>query len=111
MLGAGAQMANRDGETSMSRVMRDERTIAVELASYRWAYLLTSYALLGSVMYRSFVRGEASWDLLAIILAGGAVSSLYQGSYRVITGRWLVLTLLVTAMGLLVGALMLLLLR
>jgi len=44
-------------------VERDERTVAVENASYRWAYLLLTYALLVDVMYRSLVRHEASPDI------------------------------------------------
>ncbi len=46
-------------------VERDERTVAVENASYRWAYLLLTYALLVDAMCRSLVRHEASWDLMA----------------------------------------------
>ena len=72
--------------------MRDERTIATENASYRWAYLLISYGLLGSIMYRSFVIHEATWDLMALVIAGGAVASVYQGRQRVLSGRWAVMT-------------------
>jgi hypothetical protein len=39
-------------------VERDERTVAVENASYRWAYSLLTYALLVDVMYRSLVRRQ-----------------------------------------------------
>jgi uncharacterized protein YejL (UPF0352 family) len=51
-----------------------------------------SYGLLLSVMYRSFIRHEASWDLLALVILGGAVSALYQGSFRVLSRRWLMLS-------------------
>jgi hypothetical protein len=69
-------------------VVKDERTVAVENASYRWAYLVLSYGLLLSTAYRGFVRDEASWDLLGLVLLGGAVSTFYQHSFRVLPRRW-----------------------
>jgi hypothetical protein len=85
-------------------VVRDERTVAVEHASYRWAYLVLSYGLLLSVMYRSFVLHEASWDLLLLVIVGGAVSALYQNSYRVLTRRWLILSAAAAGIALVIGA-------
>lgn len=70
------------------QVLKDERTVAVENASYRWAYLVLSYGLLVSTAYRGFVRDEASWDLLGLVLLGGAVSTFYQHSFRVLPRRW-----------------------
>ena len=61
-------------------IMRDERTVATENASYRWAYLVLSFGLLVSTAYRSFVRHESSWDLIALVILGGAVAIFYQGS-------------------------------
>jgi hypothetical protein len=75
-------------------VPRDERTTAVENASYRWAYLLLSYGLLLSVAYRGFVRHESAWDLLALVLLGGVVTTLYQGRHQVLSMRWVLLMLL-----------------
>jgi hypothetical protein len=63
---------------STASIMRDERTVATENASYRWAYLLLSYGLLVSVCYRAFARNESSWDLLALVIVGGVVSTVYQ---------------------------------
>ena len=48
--------------TGVSGVVRDERTVAVEDASYRFAYIFITFALLLDVMYRSLVRQEASWE-------------------------------------------------
>jgi hypothetical protein len=87
-------------------VVTDERTIAVEHASYRWAYLVLSYGLLLSVMYRSVMRHEASWDLLALVVLGGAVSALYQGSFRVLSRRWLLLSAAAALMALVLGVIM-----
>jgi len=69
-------------------VVRDERTTAIENASYRWAYLFMSYGLLLSVAYRGLVRQESSWDLLALVIVGGIVATLYQGNQGILTRRW-----------------------
>jgi hypothetical protein len=69
----------------MNVVMRDERTTAVENASYRVAYGFVAFAVLLDVIYRSGVRGEAPWDLLAIVIVSGIGSSLYLARYRVLT--------------------------
>jgi 1,4-dihydroxy-2-naphthoate octaprenyltransferase len=71
-------------------IMRDERTVATENASYRWAYLAMSFGLLVSTAYRSFVRNESAWDLLALVILGGAVATFYQGGRRTLSRRWAV---------------------
>ena len=92
-------------------VMKDERTRAIEHASYRWAYMVLSYGLLLSTMYRSFVRGEAAWDLLGLVILGGAVSTLYQGNFRVLSRRWLVVSAASALLALVVGVIIVLALR
>ena len=69
-------------------VIRDERTVTVENSSYRWAYLLLSFGLLAVVAYRGFVWRESGWDLLALVVLGGLVATLYQGAYKVLSRRW-----------------------
>jgi hypothetical protein len=69
-------------------VERDERTVAVENASYRWAYLFLSFGLLALVAYRSFVHHEGAWDLLALVVLGGILSAAYQGIHKVLTAQW-----------------------
>jgi len=87
-------------------IIRDERTVATENASYRWAYLVLSFGLLASTAYRAFARHESAWDLLALVIVGGAVATFYQGSERVLSKRWAVasaaavLLALVVAVGL-----------
>jgi len=78
-------------------VTRDERTITIENASYRWAYHLLSLGLLVSVIYRGFIRQESSWDLLALVILGGLVTTLYQGIHGVLSRRW-VLVAVTTAL-------------
>jgi uncharacterized membrane protein YfcA len=73
--------------TGVNSVVRDERTVVVEDASYRFAYGFIAFALLLDVMYRSLVRQEAPWDLLALVILGGVVSTLYQWKHKTLTGR------------------------
>jgi hypothetical protein len=83
-------------------VERDERTVAVENASYRWSYVVLCFGLLLAVIYRSLVRQEAAWDLLALVVIGGAVGTAYQGFQRVLTRQWTVtaiLTMVAAAVG------------
>jgi hypothetical protein len=69
-------------------VDRDERTVAVENASYRWAYLFLSFGLLGLVAYRSFVHRESPWDLMALVVLGGFLTAAYQWFHKVLTAQW-----------------------
>jgi hypothetical protein len=73
-------------------VSRDERTIVVENASYRIAYLVISFGLLASVAYRGFVLQQSSWDLLALVILGGATATMYQGTMKVLSRRWIIAT-------------------
>jgi hypothetical protein len=74
---------------STTLVQRDERTTVVENASYRWAYLFLSFGLLAIVVYRSFVRQENSWDLLGLVILGGAATIIYQGFHKVLGKQWI----------------------
>jgi len=77
-------------------VVRDERTMTVENASYRWAYHLLSFGLLLDVAYRGVARNESSWDLLALVIVTGLAATLYQQANKVLSRRW-ALTAVVTA--------------
>ena len=69
-------------------VERDERTVAVEHASYRWAYIVLTYALLVDVMYRGLFRNEAAWDLMALVIGGGIFCSVYQARQKILARGW-----------------------
>jgi hypothetical protein len=69
-------------------VNRDERTVAVENSSYRWAYCLLTYALLVDVMCRAWFRHEAAWDLMAMVVVGGVVATVYQARQGILTPGW-----------------------
>lgn len=81
-------------QVAAPEVQRDERTIAVEHASFRLAYLCLSYGLLAAVAYRSLVRHEQPWDLMALVVAGGVVSAGYQAANRTLNRRWAMITAL-----------------
>jgi hypothetical protein len=68
-----------------SAVHRDERTVAIENQSYRWAFHVFAYGLLAIVAYRSYMADEAAWDLLALVVIGGSAASLYQWTHNVLT--------------------------
>jgi hypothetical protein len=80
--------------STLETVERDERTVAVENTSYRYAYLVLTYALLADVGWRSFVRHEAAWDLMALVIVGGVVGTLYQASQKVLSRSWVKTALL-----------------
>lgn len=69
-------------------VERDERTVAVENGSYRWAYALLTYALLVDVMYRGLFRNEAAWDLMALVIGGGIFCGVYQARQKTLVHGW-----------------------
>lgn len=79
---------------STSAACSDERTLAVENASFRWTYLFLSFGLLAVVAYRGFALHEQSWDLLALVVLGGVLSAAYQGYHRVLSRQWAVACLL-----------------
>ena len=66
---------------------RHERAVAVEQASYRWAYFAMSFGVLGLVAYRSLLWREASWDLLLLVVLGGTVPAAYQAYHHVAMSR------------------------
>jgi len=90
-------------------VERDERTTAVENAGYRWSYLVLSFGLLAIVAFRSFSRGEESWDLLALVILGGIVNAGYQGIRRVLNKRWIVVSVVTLIVAALLAAIMVML--
>jgi hypothetical protein len=87
-------------------VTRDERTMAVENAGYRWSYLLLSFGLLVIVAVRSFVLGESNWDLMGLVILGGGVNAIYQGSRQVLTRRWVMTTVVTFVVAALLAAAM-----
>jgi hypothetical protein len=92
--------------STKSPAQRDERTVAVENAGYRWAYLFLSFGILVLVAYRSFVNQEQPWDLLWLTILGGGVGTAYQGWHRVLSRQWLVAVVCAVGAAAVLGALM-----
>lgn len=91
---------------SNQSVSRDGRSTVVENASYRIAYLVMSFGLLAITAYRGFILYQSSWDLLTLLILGGVTATLYQGINKVLSRRWIMVTVaaLIIA-GLLAGTL------
>lgn len=71
--------------SAISPVQRDERTVVVENASYRWSYVFISFGLLAIVACRSLMYQEAAWDLLALVILGSGMGTVYQGFHKVLS--------------------------
>jgi hypothetical protein len=92
-------------------ISHDERTETVENASYRIAYLVMSFGLLASVAYRGFILQQNSWDLLALVILGGATATLYQGIGKVLSQRWIKISVATIIISGILGALLVLFFR
>ncbi len=85
-------------------VLRDERTLVVENAGYRRAYFLLAFGLLVIVAVRSFVWRESNWDLLALVVLSGFVTTIYQGAHRILSWRWALVALAAAAAAAIIAA-------
>jgi hypothetical protein len=85
-------------------VNKDERTTAVENASFRWAYFLLSFGVLIDVAYRGLVLNQSNWDLMVLVILAGFVATLYQSSQKILTKRWIFLVVGVVFMAAAVAA-------
>jgi hypothetical protein len=84
-------------------VVRDERTVAVENAGYKWAFTFIVFALFIDVMCRAIVRHEAAWDLMALVIVGGAVCTVYQARQKALPHGWVKAGVLVACVAAVVG--------
>jgi hypothetical protein len=87
--------------STIPAVDHDGRTVAVENASYRWAYLFVTFGLLMLVAYRSYVHDESPWDLMALVILGGLLSAAYQWFHKVRTAQWVPICLAIVGAGVL----------
>lgn len=72
----------------MNEVSKDERTIFVENKSFSLGYIFMGFALLFDIMYRSFKLGQSSFDLFAIIIMSGLISTVYQLKHKILNKGW-----------------------
>lgn len=96
---------------SPSQIERDERTVTVENASYRWAYLVLSFGILVDMMYRSGWLHQFCWDLFALVVVSGAVGRVYQVRQNALAHGWVMKAVLVMIVAACAGVVVALLLR
>lgn len=85
-------------------VSRDEREQSIDHAADRLAYLVLSFGLLAVVAYRSFAEGVSSWDLLALVVLGGVVGTLYRLTRRAVSRDWVIVAVGTAVAALVVAA-------
>lgn len=69
-------------------VVRDERYVAVENASFRIGYNILSYGLLVLIVIRSLLFDQTNWDLFALIIISSFASTIYQLRHKTIAFSW-----------------------
>jgi len=89
-------------------VARDERETVVDQAADRLSYLVLSFGVLAIVAYRGFVRSEASWDLLALVIVSGLVGTAYRTRQRAVSRRWALVVGMTAAIALVLAVVMVL---
>lgn len=72
--------------------VRDEREQAIDAEAERMVAAILSFGILVLVMVRS-LRGEAAWDLLALVIAAGFAGVAYRAWKRAVDRRLAVLGL------------------
>ena len=91
-----------------SLVPRDDRQAQVDLSADRIAYLVVSYGLLVSVAYRSFVNGDANWDLIGLVVLGGIVGVASRVRQGAVSRRWTLMLVATVAIAFVVACVLIL---
>jgi hypothetical protein len=68
-------------------MVRDEREQMIDAQAERLTAAVLSFGILVLVLVRS-ARGEAAWDLLALVVGSGFVGAAYRIRHRVVGRRW-----------------------
>ena len=69
-------------------VKRDERTVAVENASYKWAWHFLVWPLIIDAMYRQHSLNEEVGDLVALICISSSIAIVHQHRYQAVVSYW-----------------------
>jgi hypothetical protein len=69
-------------------IVRDERTVAVENASYRFAYKLLGGGLLLDAFCRAWAQQRPYWDLMALVVISGGAATAYQAARGTLFRYW-----------------------
>ncbi len=92
-------------------IEKDERTTFIENTSYSFGYKFIAYALFIDVIYRGLRFNEAAWDLLAIVIIGGFVSTIYQYKQKILAKSWLKVVAFSSVIAFIIAFLMVIVLR
>jgi hypothetical protein len=84
-------------------VVRDERTVAVENASYRLACFILTFGVLLIAGVRGIVLKEACWDLFALVVFSGGAATYYQAKRQTLAPRWWRLAIFLVLVGAVAG--------
>ncbi|MCX7681969.1 MAG: hypothetical protein N2508_08430 [Anaerolineae bacterium] len=90
-------------------VVRDERTTAVENASYRLAYTVLSFGALVIVAWRALFLRQPLWDLIALVCLTSVLATAYQAVHNIFTRRVVVLMVILMVLSFLIAAVLVLL--
>lgn len=85
-------------------IMRDERTLTVENASYRIAFHVISFGVLLIVAYRGFFLQQSGWDLLALVILSSGIATFYQGTHKILPRRTLIAGVVTFLIALIIAA-------
>ena len=69
-------------------VKRDERTVAVENAAFKWGFYSFYLGLLLDCLYRDKVRNEGIGDLFVVLGVGVAVVTVYLIRHKAVVSYW-----------------------
>ena len=67
---------------------RDERTVAIENASFKWAWCFLVWPLTIVALYRQKAMNEEVGDLIALVCVSSAIAIVYQFRHKVIVSYW-----------------------
>jgi hypothetical protein len=67
---------------------RDERTVAIENASFKWAWYFLVWPLTIVALYRQTAMNEEVGDLIALVCASSAIAIAYQVRHKVLVSYW-----------------------
>ena len=71
-------------------IIKDERTRAVEDASYRVGFNIICFGLLIDLVVRSVLYpNESVWDLMALVVISGFASTIYHARHKTLPPNFL----------------------
>lgn len=88
----------------MNDICKDERTIAIENASYRVAFCVLAMGALLDTVYRSWVFHQHCFDVLGLVIGSYVVAAILQARQRILGKCWGKTVLIAMGVGAVVAA-------